>query len=305
MTPTLVPGDEFVGSDTRVAVPGNVVAFPHPRRPNFWMVKRLKAIEGDTVVTDKGLITLQAGEAWVLSDNEDATGAQDSRTFGVVDRSSLMPMVKELDEEAFAEGIELLAGEDELLEKIVSDHGVPTFWKRARGFETLVLLILEQQVSLESGAAVFQRLRQHVGGDVTPERVALCDPSELNGIGVTRQKAGYVTGLARAIEAGDVELDLIAEMGVAEASETLRRIKGIGHWTADAYLLSAEGRPDVFPAGDRALQVGTGEVLGMTRPPDPAELEILSQPWKPIRAVAARLIWHAYLSRRGRVEYGD
>jgi DNA-3-methyladenine glycosylase II len=79
-------------------------------------------------------------------------------------------------------------------------------------------------------------------------------------------------------------------------------VKGIGPWTADAYLLSALGFPDVFPVGDRALQVGTGEVLGMSSVPDEEELEIVSAPWRPIRAAAARVIWHAYLKRRGRVE---
>lgn len=301
MAPTLIPGDEFVVSDTRRPAAGNIVTLPHPKRPDLWLVKRLAATAGDTVITDKGLLTLQGAEAWVLSDNDTAPGAQDSRSFGVVDLGQMRPLVTELDEETFAEGVELLCDEDPALAGTVEEFGVPRFWRRPPGFRTLVLLILEQQVSLESGAAVFSRLRELVG-EVTPRQVALHDEEELQGIGFTRQKAGYITGLAEAITASEIDLDEISRMHDQDASAELQKIRGIGQWTADAYLLSAEGRPDVFPVGDRALQVGAGEVLGMGQAPDPGELEMLAEPWKPIRAVAARIIWHAYLSRRGRVE---
>lgn len=302
MTPTLVPGDEFVAISTRVAERGNIVALPHPRRENFWLVKRLSSVAGDTVVTDKGLYTLTGDEAWVLSENV-ASGAVDSLTFGPVNRSSLLPMVTMLDEETFALGIQLLAREDAALAQILERYGEPTFWRRPRGFETLVLLIVEQQVSLEAGASVYRRLAQLVG-EVTPENISRFNAADLNGVGFTRQKAGYVIGLARSISEGDLDLEQLPSLDFTEASARLQEVKGIGPWTAEAYLLSAEGRTDVFPATDRALQVGTGEVLSMKGAPDPDELEIISRPWRPIRAVAARLIWHAYLSKRGRVEPG-
>jgi DNA-3-methyladenine glycosylase II len=302
MTPTLVPGDEFVATSSRIAERGDVVALPHPRRENFWLVKRLAAVAGDTVITDKGLYTLVDGEAWVLSDNL-ASGAVDSRTFGLVNRSSLLPMITTLDEETFALGVELLTREDRALAEIVERYGQPEFWRRKPVFETLVLLILEQQVSLESGASVYKRLGELVG-PVTPENIVRFNASDLNGIGFTRQKAGYVIGLARSVSEGSLDLGELPSLDYSDASARLQEIKGIGRWTAEAYLLSAEGRPDIFPLTDRALQVGTGEVLSMKRAPDPDELDILSRPWRPVRAVAARLIWHAYLSKRGRVEPG-
>jgi DNA-3-methyladenine glycosylase II len=302
MTPTLVPGDEFVAISTRVAEPGNIVALQHPRRENFWLVKRLAGVAGDTVITDKGLYTLVDDEAWVLSDNL-AAGAVDSRTFGLVGRSTLLPMITTLDEETFALGVQLLTREDRALAEIVERYGQPQFWRRQPVFETLVLLILEQQVSLESGASVYKRLGELVGA-VTPANISRFDTSDLNGIGFTRQKAGYVIGLARSVSEGDLDLEQLASLESSEASARLQEIKGIGRWTAEAYLLSAEGRPDIFPLTDRALQVGTAEVLSMKSAPDPDELEILSRPWRPIRAVAARLIWHAYLTSRGRVEPG-
>ena len=300
MIPTLVPGDEFVTTSTRIAERGNVVALPHPRRPDFWLVKRLTAVAGDTIVTDIGLYTLADDEAWVLSDNF-AIGAVDSRAFGPVDRKTLLPLVDELDGDTFAQGAELLTREDKALADIVGRHGIPEFWQREPGFETLVLLILEQQVSLESGAAAHKRLRE-LADPVTPAIIAALDESDLRAIGFTRQKAGYVIGLARAVIGGDIDLDKLQTMGFAGASSILQGIRGIGRWTAEAYLLSAERLPDVFPVTDRALQIGTGEVLSMKTAPTPDELEILSRPWRPIRSVAARLIWHAYLSQRGRVE---
>jgi DNA-3-methyladenine glycosylase II len=201
---------------------------------------------------------LGPGEAWVLSDNP-ADGVADSRRFGPVPIQSLQPAVTRLDETTFAEAVELLSHEEEVFAAAVGAHGAPPFWTRPAGFPTLAWLILEQQVSLESGAEMYRRLHGLVG-EITPEAV------------------------------------------VASGEAALR---GIGPWTADAYLLSALRFPDVFPLGDRALQVGTGEVLGLAAVPDPSELELLSAPWRPLRAVAARIIWHSYLANRGRVEPPD
>jgi DNA-3-methyladenine glycosylase II len=160
---------------------------------------------------------------------------------------------------------------------------------------------MEQQVSLESGAAMYRRV---VGllGEVTPETVIEAGPGSLRSIGVTRQKAAYVTDLAQAVATGELDLARLAQAGADDARRALLAINGIGPWTADAYLLSALRFPDVFPVGDRALQVGTAEVLGMSSAPDAEQLELLSQSWRPVRAAAARLIWHCYLTRRGRAE---
>jgi len=300
MRPTLAPGDEFVATGSRPAEVGDVVALPHPDRDDFWLVKRVGAVAGDLV---DGGRRLGRDEAWVTSDNL-GVAATDSRSFGPVPFATLRPMITYLDETTFHEAVELLATEEPVFAAVIEEHGAPPFWSRPTGFATLVWLIMEQQVSLESGAAMYRRLHGLLGA-ITPEAVAAATESDLRGIGVTRQKTAYLLELGRSVAGGDLDLDALADMPFAEARDTLLSVKGIGPWTADVYLLSALRFPDVFPLGDRALQVGAGEVLGMTTVPDGDELELLSLPWRPIRAAAARIIWHDYLANRGRVEPAD
>jgi DNA-3-methyladenine glycosylase II len=296
MLPALHPGEEFVASDSIRPQAGDVVALPHPDRAGFWLVKRMVAGPGDSV----GDRRLGSDEAWVLSDNAAVTRA-DSRTLGPVPLKALWPRITHLDPATFAEAAQMLADEDPALEAIIEDWGLPAFWQRDPGFPTLVLLILEQQVSLESGAAMYRRLVDLLGM-VTPGSVLAVGEAGLTAIGVTRQKAGYLVSLADAVESDTLDLSSLAEVGEGEARSLLLAMRGIGAWTADAYLLSALLLPDVFPVGDRALQVGVAEALGLEGIPGPDALEIVSAPWRPVRAVAARLVWHLYLSRRGRSE---
>lgn len=293
MLPNLRPGQEIVAVDTREPQIGDVVVFEHPKRDDFWVVKRLA--EPPHRIGDD--------EAWVLSDNTEATRA-DSRTIGPVPRSSLWTAVDHLDPATFAEACELLASEDESLATVLDRHGPPVFWERQPGLPTLVWLILEQQVSLESGAEMYRRVHGATGS-ITAESIIELGTDRLRGIGVTRQKTSYLLSLAEAIVRGELALDDLEELGEAEARKRLLALHGIGRWTADAYLLSALRFPDVFPVGDRALQVGVGETLGMESTPDEEQLEILSRPWRPVRAAAARIIWHGYLSDRGRIEPTD
>lgn len=194
-----------------------------------------------------------------------------------------------------------LCASDRHLREAVARSGVPQFWARPAGFPTLALLIVEQQVSLGSAKAVFDRLRNRLG-QASASRLAALDESELRACGLTRQKASYLSGLARSILAGDFDVDALEHHDDGEARARLLSIRGIGSWTADAYLLSALRRPDIWPVGDRALQVGAAEVLGLDSPATTIELESLGERWRPLRSVAARLIWHDYLSRRGRRE---
>lgn len=293
MLPNLRPGDEVVAVDTVEPGVGDIVVFQHPRRDDFWVVKRVG--ETPRPIGDH--------EVWVISDNPDATLA-DSRTLGGLPRSIMWTVVERLDSDSFAAACHLLSNEDERLARILENHGLPEFWKRPPGFRTLVWLILEQQVSLESGAAMFERLH-HEAGSVDPTSVSELGEPGMRSIGVTRQKSGYLMGLAEQVLSGDLSIETLDSLPFEQAREALLGIKGVGPWTADAYLLSALRHPDVFPIGDRALQVGTGEALGMSAIPDPDELEIISRPWQPIRAAAARIIWHGYLSDRGRVEPSD
>ena len=300
MRPTLAPGDEFVATASRAPVVGDIVALRHPSREDFWLVKRLAAGPGERV---DGRGPLGNDEAWVVSDNP-GMGATDSRVLGPVPFETLLPMVARLDEITFREAVDLLVSEEAVFAAVIDEHGAPPFWSRPAGFGTLVWLIMEQQVSLESGAAMYRRLHGLLG-TITPETVAASTESALRGIGVTRQKTAYLLELGRSVAGGDLDLDDLASMPLSEARDALLGVRGIGPWTADVYLLSALRFPDVFPLGDRALQVGAGEVLGMLAVPDRDELELLSLPWRPIRAVAARIIWHAYLGKRGRAEPPD
>jgi len=153
---------------------------------------------------------------------------------------------------------------------------------------------------LASGMAAYRRLVDAIG-PVTPGGLLGLDDKDMREIGFSRQKAAYVRALASAVDAGEVALEAVDEMDDDSARRTLTSLRGVGAWTADAYLLSAMRRPDVWPVGDRALQVGAGEVLGVPTLTE-TELEEVARPWRPLRAVAARLIWHNYLARRGRSE---
>jgi DNA-3-methyladenine glycosylase II len=300
MWPTLSPGDEFVATSSRTPAVDDVVALLHPGRRDFWLVKRLSAMPGETV---DGHGLLAPGMAWVTSDNPDVE-ALDSTRFGPVRLEALHPRVEHLDHKTFEEGVALLCDEEPQFAGVVAEFGPPPFWQRPDGFATLVWLIMEQQVSLESGAAMYRRLHGLLGS-IDPDSFARFTEADLRGIGVTRQKSLYLLALAAQVASGELDLVRMREIPFDEARRSLLAVKGIGPWTADAYLLSAMRFPDVFPVGDRALQVGTGEVLGMPTIPDEAELELLAEPWRPIRAVAARIIWHGYLKRRGRTEPAD
>lgn len=206
-----------------------------------------------------------------------------------------------LDGDGFRRHALALAAEDPAIGAVVEAYGVPEFWQRPATFATLVLLVVEQQVSLASAKAVFDRLMAALGA-VTPETILAADLDLLGQVGLTRQKQRYVRLLAEAVAEGRLDLTRLATLPDSEARDQLLALTGIGPWTADCYLLAALCRPDSWPVGDRALQVGVGEVLGHTDIPTSIELEGLGDRWRPVRAVAARLVWHAYLTRRGRAE---
>ena len=290
MLPALEPGEEIVVTDSRRPTPGEIVVLLHPYRDGFWLVKRM--VEPDTSIPD--------GMAWVLSDNHEATKA-DSRSFGPIPIGNLMPRVERLDKAAFTEAIQLLGEEDSALLSLLAEHGAPPFSVRPPGFETLVMLIMEQQLTLESAMATYRRL-DDLCGEVEPRSVLEVGEHGLRTIGVSRQKTGYLLGLAEAFSSGAFDVQGLGQATESEARKRLTTLKGVGPWTADVYLLSALRHTDIFPLRDRALQVGTQEALGLSRVPPEDQLELLSQPWRPIRSAAARLIWHGYLQRRGRGE---
>jgi DNA-3-methyladenine glycosylase II len=201
-----------------------------------------------------------------------------------------------LDETSFAAAAAELCAADPALASIVERHGVPDFWAREPGFETLVLLILEQQVSLASAKAAYGRLVARLGGRLTPRGILASNDAELRTDGFSRQKARYVRVLAAALEEGSLDLALVASLDDEDARKALVALPGIGPWTAEVYLLSALRRPDTWPVGDIALQEGARRVRRLDARPSPEELATIGEAWRPHRASAARLLWHLYLS---------
>ena len=158
-------------------------------------------------------------------------------------------------------------------------------------------IILEQQVSLASAKAAFDRLHEAIGR-VTPSRFLTLNDRELKIIGFSWQKADYCRELARSIIARRFSPNALGRMNDDEARASLLELKGIGLWSADIYLLMVLGRPDVWPSGDLALATAAHEVKQLLARPSPSELQSLGDAWRPWRAVAARLLWHHYLSQR-------
>jgi len=203
-----------------------------------------------------------------------------------------------LNEELFAQGVDFLAERDEHLAEVVQTYGRPPLWVREPGFPTLVYIILEQQVSLASAKAAFDRLNAAVR-PLTPVRFLKLTDAELLRIGFSRQKTLYTRLLAESLARRHFDLRYLHDLHDDSARKMLIAFKGIGRWTADIYLLSALRRPDIWPIGDLALATAVQEVKRLRKRPSPEKLEALSAPWRPWRAVAARLFWHAYLSKRG------
>jgi DNA-3-methyladenine glycosylase II len=172
-------------------------------------------------------------------------------------------------------------------------------WAREPGFPTLVHIILEQQVSLASARAAYDRLCATVS-PLTPEGFLTLDDATLKAIGFSRQKTGYGRHLARSIVDGRLDLDALEAMPDDAVRAELCALKGIGPWSAEIYLLMALLRPDVWPVGDIALASAVCDVMGLDARPTPAELDAIGAAWHPWRAVAARVLWHHYLSRRKR-----
>lgn len=195
--------------------------------------------------------------------------------------------------------IEKLIQRDSHLKAVVDRFGMPDQWRRPPGFATLVLFILEQQVSLASAAAAYGRLDRRLGG-VTPAGVLDSTDHHLKTDGFSRQKIRYARALAEACLDDRVDFESFDTLTDAEIRSTLTSLPGIGPWTADVYLIACLDRPDVWPVGDRALQVSTATVLGLDRPPTPEQMDDIGERWRPHRTSAAHLLWHDYLSRRNR-----
>jgi len=191
-----------------------------------------------------------------------------------------------------------LAEADQRLGASVERYGPPPLWSREPSYATLVHLILEQQVSLASAQAAFDRLRAALGGSIEPAEFLRLSDAELRAVGFSRQKTGYARTLASAMLDG-FDLETLAAMPDDEVRRALIAMPGIGPWTADIYLTMCLLRADVWPHGDLALATSARDLLGLEERPSFAELGVIAERWHPYRAVAARILWHDYLQRRG------
>ena len=171
--------------------------------------------------------------------------------------------------------------------------GYPAPRIRDRGYATLLRTIVGQQVSVKAADAVWRKLDAEIGGADDPARIAPATDEQLRAAGLSRQKAGYARSLADEVLSGRLPLDALPTDD-EEAIAALVRVKGIGRWSAEVYLLFAEGRPDVWPAGDLAVQIEVGRILGHDARPSEKRVRELAEAWRPHRGAAAIFTWHHY-----------
>jgi len=206
-------------------------------------------------------------------------------------------MIKILDEKNLAAACRKLAKTDSDLAFIFQTYGVPPLWKREATFATLIHIILEQQVSVASALSAFNKLNEKLGA-ITSEGVLSLSDTEMKAVYFSRQKTIYARELAKAVADGNLNLNRLEKLPDDRVKLELKKIKGIGDWTADIYLLMALLRPDVMPKGDLALHVAWQRLKKLDKRPNAEEFLQIAEKWKPFRAVAARLLWHFYLSEK-------
>jgi len=203
-----------------------------------------------------------------------------------------------LTNQTLAAAAQALAARHEEFSFVLTKYGPPPMWGRKPGFTTLVHIILEQQVSLISARSMFDRLCQNIQ-PFTPERFLELGDLHLRSLGVTRQKSAYFLSLAEAAATG--QLAHVSRLVDDDARAELMRIKGIGPWTADIYLLMVLKRPDIWPNGDIALATAAMNLKRLKSKPSFPQLLEMAEEWRPFRSVAARMFWQYYLGERGKL----
>lgn len=192
-----------------------------------------------------------------------------------------------------------LAAADPDLGRIVSLYGYPPFWSRPNSFETLVHIILEQQVSLASALSALNKLKERIE-EITPARVLLLTNEELKACYFSRQKTVYVKYLAEALISGQLKLEELETLPDDEVRARLTALKGIGNWTADIYLIFVLHHADIFPIGDLAALQEVKYVKGLPASTPQTIIADIAEVWSPYRTIATMLLWHNYLSRRAK-----
>ncbi|MBA3691958.1 MAG: DNA-3-methyladenine glycosylase 2 family protein [Acidobacteria bacterium] len=207
-------------------------------------------------------------------------------------------MIKTLDENNLITACKKLSKQDKDLAFIFQTYGLPPLWAREAGFATLIHIILEQQVSVASALSAFDKLRGKLNGEITPENLLSLSDAEMKAAYFSRQKIVYARDLAQNILNGNLDLNRFGNLSNEEIKHELKNIKGIGDWTADIYLLMAMHRADVMPKGDLALHVAWQRLNRLQYRPTSDEFLQIAERWKPLRSVAARLLWHFYLNAK-------
>ena len=203
------------------------------------------------------------------------------------------------DEDNFCLLCDKIASKDEDLKLIITQFGYPPFWSRPASFETLVHIILEQQVSLASALAALNKLKLSVE-DISAAKILLLTDDALKSCYFSRQKIIYVKHLAAEILDGKLILDDLYAMDDDQVLHQLTKIKGIGTWSASVYLMMVLHRIDIFPLGDVALLTSVRETKGLLKETSKSGIETIAEEWKPLRTIASFILWHGYLCRRKR-----
>jgi len=198
-----------------------------------------------------------------------------------------------LSEEQLKRSLDALAKAEPAFAAGIKRHGYPAPRIRDRGHQTLLRTIIGQQVSVASANAIWKRLEDAVGAEFDPVVLAAAPDEMLRACGLSRQKMAYVKSLAELIASGELDLFKLPADD-EEAIILLTRIKGVGRWSAEIYLLFAEGRPDVFPAGDLAVQIELGRLMGLPERPSEKTVRLMAEAWRPWRGAAAIFAWHHY-----------
>lgn len=206
-------------------------------------------------------------------------------------------MIRRFHADNFKKLCDQLAKRDVALKRIIQEHGHPNMWVRPNSFQTLILTILEQQVSLAAAYAAFNRLRARIGL-VTPEKLAALTDDELRACYFTRQKIVYARELTEAVLSKRIRLRALHHQPDEIVREQLIQLKGIGHWTIDVYLMHALRRIDLFPLGDIALVNSMKRNKGLSDNISKEEMLRIAEDWRPNRTIAAMILWHDYMNRR-------
>lgn len=193
---------------------------------------------------------------------------------------------------------DVLAKKDEDLRKIITLHGYPPMWVRPASFQSLILFILEQQVSLASAYAAFKKLKEKIGF-ITPSKILSLTDTELRSCYFSRQKTVYARELANAVQSKQLQLKKLSDATEDIVRQELKKIKGIGDWTVDVYLMHSLQRSDLFPLGDIALVNSLKEVKQLHPKISKEKMLAIAEPWRPYRTIAAMILWHAYIQKRG------